>query len=131
QERRAEAGELEPDVLTLANQCQVRAGDRVIFREIKDLPAAGPHRVPRIENGTEATVTGVDAAAGSAELLLHEPRGERTVTVGRDTVLNLAYARHIQLAQGMTVEGHARSESAREPTASISTSWSLAPVQAR
>jgi cytidine deaminase len=27
------------------------------------------------------------------------------VTVGRDAVLNLAYARHIQLAQGMTVDG--------------------------
>jgi hypothetical protein len=52
QEQRALAGELGADLLTLANACQVRAGDRVIFRQITDLPG----RVPRIENGTEATV---------------------------------------------------------------------------
>jgi conjugative relaxase-like TrwC/TraI family protein len=106
QERRLEAGELGAEVVTLQNGCQVRAGDRVIFREIKELPPQpGEPRMPRIENGTEATVTGVDAQRGLVELTLHEPRGDRAVTVGRDAVLNFAYARHIQLGQGMTVDG--------------------------
>ena len=106
QERRLEAGELGAAVLTLQNGCQVRAGDHVIFREIKELPRQpGLARVPRIENGTEASVTDVDVPRGLVELTLREPRGERSVTVGRDAVLNLAYARHIQLGQGMTVDG--------------------------
>jgi conjugative relaxase-like TrwC/TraI family protein len=105
QEQRANAGELGAEVLTLDNGCQVRAGDRVLFRDITELSPAGRNRVPRIENGTEATVKSVDEAHGQVELILHEPRGERTVTVGRDVVLNLAYGRHIQLGQGMTVEG--------------------------
>ncbi len=106
QEQRAQAGQLGPDVLTLDNGCQVHAGDHVLFRKIKELqPATGPSRLPRIENGTEALVASVDQARGLAELVLNEPHGERTVTVGRDTVLNLGYARHIQLGQGMTVEG--------------------------
>jgi conjugative relaxase-like TrwC/TraI family protein len=106
QEQRVRAGELGPQALTLANGGQVRAGDQVIVRQIVELePAAGPHRVPRIENGTAATVTSVDEARGLAELALHEPHGERTVTVGRDILLNLAYVRHVQLGQGMTAEG--------------------------
>jgi hypothetical protein len=110
QEQRSLASELGADALTLDNGCQLRAGDRVIFfrffRQITELPfASRQHRVPRIENGTDATVTGVDETRGLVELVLHEPRGERTVTVGRDVVLTLAYARHIQLGQGMTVEG--------------------------
>ncbi len=105
-EQRAGVGELGAEVLTLANGRQVRAGDHVLFRERRELqPAIGPNRVPRIENGTEATVTSVDQARSLAELVLHEPHGERTVTVGRDAVLDLAYARHVQLGQGMTVEG--------------------------
>src|SRR5207245_2709545 len=39
QQRRLGAGELGAEVLTLQNGCQVRAGDRVIFREIKELPS--------------------------------------------------------------------------------------------
>jgi AAA domain len=106
QERLAQAGELGAEVLTFENGCTVRAGDRVVFRESRQvLPATGPYRVPRIENGTEATVVSVDTARQVAELRLHEPRGERTATVGRDAVLNLAYARHVQLGQGMTAEG--------------------------
>jgi hypothetical protein len=109
QEHRAQAGEVGAEALTLGNGCRVGAGDDVIFREIKDLwPAAGPDRVPRIENGTDATVTNVDEARGLVELILHEPHGERTVTVDRDAVLNLAYGRHIQLGQGMTAEGAAQ-----------------------
>jgi conjugative relaxase-like TrwC/TraI family protein len=104
QEQRASAGELGDEVLTLDNGCQVRAGDRVLFRDITELSNT-TGRMPRIENGTEATVTSVDKAHGQVELILHEPRGERTVTVGREAVLNLAYGRHIQLGQGMTVEG--------------------------
>ncbi len=106
QQRRLETGELGAEVLTLHNGCQVRTGDHVIFREIKDLVSKqGALRVPRIENGTEATVTNVDASRGLVDLALREPQGERAVTVGRDAVLNLAYARHIQLGQGMTVDG--------------------------
>jgi conjugative relaxase-like TrwC/TraI family protein len=106
QDQRAEAGELADVVLTLENGCQLRGGDHVLFREIKELPpTTEAGRGPRIENGTEATVASVDEALGMAELVLHEPRGERTVAVGRDTVLELAYGRHIQLGQGMTVEG--------------------------
>ncbi|HXM57391.1 MAG TPA: AAA family ATPase, partial [Candidatus Dormibacteraeota bacterium] len=101
QAERVQAGELGADLLTLANGCQVRAGDRVIFRTSRELP----DRLPRIENGTEATVLSVEPERGTAVLLLHEPRGERMVTVERDVVLNLAYARHVQLGQGMTVEG--------------------------
>src|SRR5262249_38402324 len=106
QERRAGTGELGPEVLTLENGCQVRPGDHVIFREIKDLePVTGPYRIPRVENGTGATVTALDPARGLVDVVLHEPHGERTVTVGRDAVLNLAYARHVQLGQGMTAAG--------------------------
>src|SRR5262249_50933372 len=94
QERRVEAGGLGREVLTLENGCPVRAGDQIIFREIKALePATGPYRVPRVENGTKATVATVDPARGLVELVLHEPHGERTATVGRDAVLNLSYAR--------------------------------------
>jgi hypothetical protein len=130
QERRLEAGELGAEILTLQNGCQVRAGDRVIFREIKELPSQpGAPRIPRVENGIEATVTGVDGSKSLVELTLHEPRGERSVAVGRDAVLNLAYARHIQLGQGMTVDGAGQVGVSATTDRSTSTSWSPGPAR--
>src|SRR5262249_11728454 len=61
QERRLAAGELGEDAVTLSNGRRIRAGDQVLFRAAMELPPAeSRHRVPRIENGTEATVSSVD-----------------------------------------------------------------------
>jgi hypothetical protein len=41
---------------------------------------------------------------GQAQLLLHEPAGDRVLTVETSAPLELAYARHVYKAQGMTAE---------------------------
>jgi conjugative relaxase-like TrwC/TraI family protein len=125
QAKRLEAGEISHEALALANGRQIHAGDRVIFQEIHhfpDLPDAPLTR--RVENGTVATVLSLDREAGGprhlndaerasmarasqlgeAQLLLHEPAGDRRVTVEASAPLELAYARHVYKAQGMTVE---------------------------
>jgi conjugative relaxase-like TrwC/TraI family protein len=125
QAKRLEAGELGAEVLQLANGREVRTGERVLFSEIHDFRDDGRSTSPRrVENGTPATVLGLHAepeggyslldserasAAKRAPLnravvALHEPAGDRIVTVDAKAPLELGYARHVYKAQGMTAE---------------------------
>lgn len=112
QARRLAAGELGPDALGLDNGREIRAGDRVLFSGIYkpagELWARRPPR--RVENGTAAIVVSVDLLAGAAVVRLHEPKTRRRSGAVRELVvpsaapLELAYARHVYKAQGMTAE---------------------------
>ncbi|MBJ7610885.1 MAG: relaxase domain-containing protein, partial [Candidatus Dormibacteraeota bacterium] len=97
QSKRLEAGELGSDVLELTNGRQLHVGDRVLFNEIHRLA-----RGQRVENGTPATVLSVEPKQVALEL--QEPAGSRTVNVDAAAPLELAYARHVYKAQGMTTE---------------------------
>jgi conjugative relaxase-like TrwC/TraI family protein len=112
QQRRMAAGELGTEALELDNGREIRAHDRVLFsavyRPTGELGAR--RRARRVENGTAATVVGIDASAGTAIVRLHEPNRDRSTQVDRELVvpttapLELAYARHVYKAQGMTAE---------------------------
>jgi len=102
QAKRLEAGELGDQVVELANGRQVHRGDRVLFSAIYDPPGL-PHSL-RVENGTPARVLRVEPEHGRIELQLEEPKQERRLEVGADAPMELGYARHVQKAQGVTVE---------------------------
>jgi hypothetical protein len=102
QARRLEAGELGGQAVALANGRQLRVGDQVLFNTIH---RPGQRGVRRVENGTAAQVVGVDVDQGSVELELAEPsRQPRRLVLGADAPLDLAYARHVVKAQGVTAE---------------------------
>ncbi len=112
QTKRLEAGELGAEPYQLDNGREVRAADRILFAEhphvlgedvLAEAEAASSSSraaQPRIENGTEATVLGVEA--DRFRVALHEPGGERTVELGADVDLELGYARHVAKGLGMT-----------------------------
>ncbi len=102
QARRLEAGELGAEALPLGNGRQVHVSDRVLFNNIY---RPGRRGARRVENGTPAVVMGVDIVVGRVELELSEPsRRPRRLTLEADAPLDLAYARHVVKAQGVTAE---------------------------
>ncbi len=113
QARRHEAGELGAEALRMENGREVRVGDRVLFNAIY-YPLAGLAAglaPPRVENGTVATIVGVDLEAGTAVLRLHEPKAkgdrasaDRVLTLPASMPVELGYARHVMKAQGMTAD---------------------------
>ncbi|MDQ6900443.1 MAG: relaxase domain-containing protein, partial [Candidatus Dormibacteraeota bacterium] len=123
QAKRLEAGELGSEALALTNARQLHVGDRVIFDDIhyfRDDGRSVPEK--RVENGTIATVlvlrgeaeggyslldserasAAKNARLNRAVIALHEPAGDRIVTVDARVPVELAYARHAQKSQGMT-----------------------------
>jgi conjugative relaxase-like TrwC/TraI family protein len=102
QAKRLEASQLGPDVLTLTNGREVRAGDRLLFSGIYKPDWAAGERWERVENGTPATVIGVDAERGALEIRLHELGRTRRLEVRADVPVELGYARHVHKAQSVT-----------------------------
>lgn len=102
QAARIEAGELGADSVNLGEGRRVHEGDELIFSEIH-------HAGTKIKNGTLATVIAVNSEVGTARLRLNEPRRlhAREVVVNASAPVELAYARHINKAQGMTADGAA------------------------
>ena len=101
QERRVEAGELGQEALKLSSGQEIRAGDRIVFRQVYRIGEG--RSTARVENGTEAQVISVDAERRQAEVQLK--RGDQyRVTVGLDVALELGYARHAAMAQGITAD---------------------------
>jgi conjugative relaxase-like TrwC/TraI family protein len=105
QARRLEAGELGAEALRISSGRELRRGDRVLFSAIyRPEPEQGQRRVRRVENGTSAVVVDVDVRRRRAVLELHEGEQRRRLEVGADVPLELAYARHVAKAQGVTHE---------------------------
>jgi len=101
QERRAAASELGArEVGVPGKPYGLRAGDEVIFSA--QLPMPGSRRV---ENGITGAVLDADSDRGRLTIQTHErePR-EVTVDTKRFCDLDLAYARHVYKAQGITTE---------------------------
>ncbi len=102
QARRLEAGELGAEALPLSNGRQLHVGDRVLFNGIH---RPGRRGVRRVENGTPAVVVGADIVLGQVEVELSEPsRRPRRLILDTDAPLDLAYARHVVKAQGVTAQ---------------------------
>lgn len=102
QERRLESGQLGAEALELKSGRELHTGDQVLFSAIHR-PEPESDR-GRVENGTLATVAAVDVDQGTAELVLHEPAGDRRLVVDRAVPVELGYARHVAKAQGVTVD---------------------------
>jgi conjugative relaxase-like TrwC/TraI family protein len=107
QQKRLEAGEIGAEALRLDQGRELHVGDKVLFTAIHRPVLAGAESsrwMKRVENGTPAVVQAVDLERRRAELELHEPGGARTLVVGSDVPVELGYARHVQKAQGVTVD---------------------------
>lgn len=107
QAQRREAGELGEERVELRSRRTVSVGDEVLFN--------APYRLPRdpetgrwpapVTNGTSGRVTEVDTDRQTAVVEVEEPGGQtRRVQVDREAPVELAYARHVSKAQGVTVE---------------------------